>query len=45
MADADEMKATLEKQVEQVRDAHHKQVQALRQEISDKEGLISDLTE
>ena len=45
MADADEMRSAMEKQVEQVRETHHKQVLALREEISDKEALISDLNE
>ena len=44
-ATAHEMKAAMESQMEQVRDAHQKQLHALRAEISDKEEQLSQLTE
>ena len=40
----DQIKVGMESQMEQVREAHHKQLHSLRSEISDKEAQILDLT-
>ena len=40
-----EVKTAMESQMEQVRDAHQKQLHSLREEISDKEQQLADVTE
>ncbi|KAG8231825.1 hypothetical protein J437_LFUL012319 [Ladona fulva] len=41
--DANKMRVALEQQMDHLRDAHQKQVAALRDEIMEKQGLISEL--
>lgn len=43
--EATELRRALEQQMDQLRDAHQKQVAALRDEISEKQQLINDLKE
>ena len=45
MESANQMKETMETQMEQIRDSHQKQLHSLREEISEKEGQITDLKE
>lgn len=42
---ATKLRVALEEQMDQLRDAHQKQVAALRDEISDKQQLINEIKE
>ena len=44
MADAEQLRATLEGQMESHRDQHHKQLSTLRAEVNDKQAKIDELT-
>lgn len=43
--EATQLRVALEQQMDQLRDAHQKQVAALRDEISEKQQLINDIKE
>ena len=43
--EATQLRVALEQQMDHLRDAHQKQVAALRDEISEKQQLINDLKE
>ena len=45
LASADEMREALQKQMEGHREAHQKQLNELRNEITEKQAKIDDLTE